>query len=626
MRFYHPRIALGILALALFGVGLAILAASLFIKPSVASVSPDSADGLPLVSALKIQFNVPVARRLVKATIVPETEGSWHWEGGVAGGHLARTLVFEPETIWNPDTEYEVNVEGIARFVLPRQTTSKQVSFLTKSLPTIVSASVSDNENALPPESEFVMQLDQPRSDMVDFYFRLEPEAELSVSGNEVNNQYVVKPTAPLRQGQEYKLLAEREVVYTTRASQTVANRANKTLVFQRIFRTKTPPNISNFSPQGSAVLPNTKSLKINFSAAMKRDEVERSLRMAPAIEGTWRWENDQTLIFDAKQNLQLATAYKVTIPKGVRASDESFFEQDVELSFSTIGALRVLSVKPAARNGVSIGSSLTVNFDQPITAEAIRDKVRLEPPVAFSIEGGNNSLTVRPASSLAYNTQYRLIVERQAPSVLGLPSNADYVWSFTTEEKVVLLNIAWDRQDRALSCEAAALKMALAGKGVSVSEDEIMSRIGYDPTPRGSDTWGDPDRAFVGDINGAQNSTGYGVHWGPVARAASAWRPSQALTGMSVSDAARELEAGNPIVIWGVTGAAYYDPWRTPEGRKIEAWKGEHARTLIGFKGSVENPTSFIINDPLAGRVTWSSAKLKDNWATFSNGAVVVR
>ncbi len=91
------------------------------------------------------------------------------------------------------------------------------------------------------------------------------------------------------------------------------------------------------------------------------------------------------------------------------------------------------------------------------------------------------------------------------------------------------------------------------------------------------------------------------------------------------MSQAAREIEAGNPIIFWGVTGSAYYDPWHTPDGEKIDAWKGEHTRTLIGFKGSVENPTSFIINDPQAGRLTWSASKLQSNWATFNNTGVII-
>src|SRR5207253_7301236 len=126
-------------------------------------------------------------------------------------------------------------------------------------------------------------------------------------------------------------------------------------------------------------------------------------------------------------------------------------------------------------------------------------------------------------------------------PGPYGLKSTGGAAISFNTEESSHILAIALDYQDKALSCEAASLKMALAAHGVSVSEDAIMDYVGYDPTPRGEDSWGDPDAAFVGSIIGRQNTTGYGVHWGPIARAANHWRSAKAFTGWSLSDVAQE-------------------------------------------------------------------------------------
>ena len=130
---------------------------------------------------------------------------------------------------------------------------------------------------------------------------------------------------------------------------------------------------------------------------------------------------------------------------------------------------------------------------------------------------------------------------------------------------------------------------------------------------------------AYVGNIDGRQNSTGYGVHWDPIARAASNWRQAKAFSGWTVSQLAWEIEAGNPVIIWGVLGSAYSDPWVTPGGKQIAAWKGEHVRTLIGYTGSPDNPASFIINDPIVGRITWSVNTLKNDWAKFNNSGVVV-
>lgn len=187
------------------------------------------------------------------------------------------------------------------------------------------------------------------------------------------------------------------------------------------------------------------------------------------------------------------------------------------------------------------------------------------------------------------------------------------------------VLPIKVDYQDRPLSCEAAALKMALAGRGVRVSESAIMKIVGYDPTPHRGNIWGDPDKAFVGNIAGRQNTTGYGVHWRPIARAGARWRPTRVVTNLTPVRLAAELAKNHPVVIWGTMGRAVRTPWKTPSGKVIAAWKGEHARTVIGFYGPASNPTHFVINDPIAGRLTWTKATLLANWSSFGGSGVVI-
>ncbi len=187
------------------------------------------------------------------------------------------------------------------------------------------------------------------------------------------------------------------------------------------------------------------------------------------------------------------------------------------------------------------------------------------------------------------------------------------------------ILSVAQDYQDQPLSCEAAALKMALAKYSVKVSESEIMKYVGYDSTPHQGSIWGDPGVAFVGNIAGKQNSTGYGVHWDPIGKAAGHWRTAKVLTNGTTSQLAQAILDGHPVVIWGTLGSAHLDSWKTPAGKTVSAWKGEHARTLIGFTGTVGAPVSFIINDPVVGRITWSRNALDQNWATFNRSAVII-
>ena len=192
-----------------------------------------------------------------------------------------------------------------------------------------------------------------------------------------------------------------------------------------------------------------------------------------------------------------------------------------------------------------------------------------------------------------------------------------------------VKLEVPIYRQEKRLSCEAVDLKMALEFKGVSpISEDQMMALMGVDASQRNGNTWGDPDLVYVGDVSGAQNKTGYGVHWDPVARAAQNFRAeSYAFSGWSVQRLAEEITAGNPIIIWGVYGKRpRKDSWVTPEGKTVHAWVGEHSRVVVGFTGSVDNPQTFILNDSLVGQIRWSTKRLKSDWATFGNSGVVVK
>jgi hypothetical protein len=66
-----------------------------------------------------------------------------------------------------------------------------------------------------------------------------------------------------------------------------------------------------------------------------------------------------------------------------------------------------------------------------------------------------------------------------------------------------VLLPALFHKQEHALSCEAATLKMALSVFGADVSESEILKYLPYDKTPKKNGVWGDPNKGFVGKVDG---------------------------------------------------------------------------------------------------------------------------
>src|SRR2546425_7415867 len=88
------------------------------------------------------------------------------------------------------------------------------------------------------------------------------------------------------------------------------------------------------------------------------------------------------------------------------------------------------------------------------------------------------------------------------------------------------VLNVSWRHQAHNLSCEAAALKMALSYYGIEVDELALIGFMTRDPRPARFDAagrlvgWGDPATGYVGNPDGRiERYTGYGVYQQPVAR-----------------------------------------------------------------------------------------------------------
>jgi len=188
-----------------------------------------------------------------------------------------------------------------------------------------------------------------------------------------------------------------------------------------------------------------------------------------------------------------------------------------------------------------------------------------------------------------------------------------------------VQLLTSWHRQEHSLSCEIATLKMALQTVGVSVPESELIAQLPFDSTPKGGGVWGDPNKGFVGDIDGQMLVDGYGVYWDPIAKLGLRYKRTEVIRNGSVSEVAEHIAAGRPVIVWGNYGRPLMYSWSTAAGEKVTAVNGEHTRIVTGFSGSVDEPNSFSLLDPLYGRVAWSKSKFESNWGLLGNHAVVV-
>src|SRR5438132_1188727 len=212
----------------------------------------------------------------------------------------------------------------------------------------------------------------------------------------------------------------------------------------------------------------------------------------------------------------------------------------------------------------------------------------------------------------------------------LASPLVAEASMTFTTTAGWRVLNVPQIFQSHGLSCEAAALQMALAYQGHNVSQDALLNAMPVDrrgPTwdIAGNFHWSDPYDVFVGNPDGSELAhTGYGTYYPPVVRAANAYGGSviQAGEGIQPPTLYQAILSGHPVVAW-----VAFD-WKWHQVSHYTAWDGdrvqfgspyEHAVTLIGV-----TTDNLLVNNPWFGRQWIPKSTFEASYGTFNHMAVI--
>jgi uncharacterized protein YvpB len=250
-------------------------------------------------------------------------------------------------------------------------------------------------------------------------------------------------------------------------------------------------------------------------------------------------------------------------------------------------------------------------------------------------LSDGTASLSLKAGSSGYFRITSRL---PEAPTRLGI-SRTVYVTHVTPKwhrysDGGVRLKVPWYHQQHRLSCEAATLRMAHNYfKPGSIDYDKsVLKVVGVDKRPKKGNRWGNPNKVFVGNVNGKMMSTGYGVHYAPIARAATKYspcRPALKLVNPSRATISKYVAMGFPVIVWGAHRGAtgiYKKKWTAWDGDPITAWSVEHVWVVVGFHGKAGKPTSFIVHNPSGSARQKVSLKAFDAFTKYFRRAVVVR
>ena len=625
---FHPRqqrgkhLLIAVFALFVTVTGYGIYDRFVRLPAAVGATPAKDSISAGLTSPISITFDRPLDRRRLSVELTPPIDGDLSFSDPYLQRTFVQRLIFTPKRHLDPGTRYVLKVSDLKN-VLGRQGSVYSLAFTTPALPSVASVSLKNRQGDVAICTPIIVKLDQPAGKLAEFSFELTPPTQLTSTVSD-GTTYTLTPTGCLNQSTAYSLAIKRLLtIYGDSGS--LRNSGDQAVTVATVaFTSKGAPGISGFSPQGSNVLATTKQITLSFSEAMTTSDPTADLTLSPATPGSWHWTDSRTLSYALVGNLPLDTSFTLTVKRGLKDLRGGYLPQDAAYSFSTVGHVRISSISPGeGSSGVAVDTPIRIAFDQPVDHPSAEQRFSISPSAtgSFSWQGQ----TMLYSANLDRDGQYEVSEGSGVVSSIGLPSAGGASSGFQTEESVFSLNIPQYYQQHTLSCEAASLTMALKYRGVGIDENSILSLLGDDVTPRQGNVWGDPYAAFVGDVNGHQDTTGYGVYSGPVVAAANKYRSAQAMSGLGAAQAATLISGGNPIVFWGTAGNARFDPWVTPGGRQINAYIGEHVRLLIGYTGPAGRPTGFIINDPIFGRLHWSANQLTANMSAFGGMGVAI-
>ncbi|WP_270998168.1 C39 family peptidase [Listeria seeligeri] len=170
--------------------------------------------------------------------------------------------------------------------------------------------------------------------------------------------------------------------------------------------------------------------------------------------------------------------------------------------------------------------------------------------------------------------------------------------------------------------CEVTSLAMLLQFSGKNVTKNQLAHELPTTPIEQNGQ-YGNPDKAFVGSISGA-NSPGLGVNHAPIAKLATKYIDKahiHDITGSELKDIVTVLSTGAPV--WIITTTDYQAPknWQTvttKEGKKKITYS-MHSVVITGY-----DKENFYINDPYGhkNRAVKKSI-LEEGWTAMGKQAI---
>ena len=612
----HHQTTLILLTIFLFTTNILIgsyIAAQLTRVPALVYTSPAPGGILDMrTPQITATFATPLNFKALRVYSYPETELTITPIGYLDNRiPFGRSITITPKTTYpggEPILLFFSNIEGPLTHGFGGE---HMLEFVASDLPTVDQIASTEPLAGVSPDTTFTATLTSPLLPSSQWHATTTPSHPVSVTAIS-DTSLTIHPDKPFTQGTTYTMtLHQIPSIYRYEDGeilQKLPARAEKVITF----KTVNPPFVQTFTPIGTSVNPGS-DISFVFDEPMDTVRMEKMITATPDFAKTFVWEQGEKILRIRHEVLSHDTTYVVILPKGIATAKGGTLETSAHFQFKTAGPVTLADSSPSHEaSDISVQSKVQITFDQDVSG-TIANLFTIQPSTPGKITSNKNIVTFAPDKPLAYSTHYVLQLAPGIQSVYGLPSAAPILVSFTTEPEQIALAVPYYKQQQAFTCNIAAVRMLLAFRGIMTDESTLISIIGSAGT-RGN---GNPYKGYVSD---------YGTYWDAVRRGVAPYRSSRLIINGKLTDVIAELVKGNPVMIWGQNG--WSDPhdisWTATDGRYIYAINGMHSAVVRGFRGSQNNPTHILLNDPWRGQYTIPVNEFLRRWGYFSVALVV--
>ena len=182
--------------------------------------------------------------------------------------------------------------------------------------------------------------------------------------------------------------------------------------------------------------------IEITFSEAQDADNPADLVSIEPAIEGTFSWTSDRTLVFrPTSPGLVQGQRYRVRIKTKSGTAEET----TVTETFITAPLATVETVTPAnGDTGAPGDTKISIQFSGPVVSPSFVGEEQAEPVIVFDppIEGSgewlDTSLYRFTPDELAPNSEYTATIVDGLEFALDGNSEGEFTWTFRTYKPAI--------------------------------------------------------------------------------------------------------------------------------------------------------------------------------------------